>query len=132
MEVPVKLCGQIDFTMKRGQTQKAPKKGRVQAYTIRHMWALRAKRLTTWSTAAKAEAMGHSESVHSKRYLVEERKADKLRSLIDATASPIEIIPQALAEDEGIAKLRKAKGLLDQGLITKEKFDQLQDKVLGL
>lgn len=141
-EVPVKLYGQIDFTMKRGKTKKAPKKGRVQAYTIRHMWALRAKRLTNWSTAAKAEAMGHSESVHSKRYLVEERKADKLKSLLEATqdmteptpptAAPIAPAPQAPAEDDGIAKLRKAKLLLEEGLISQEKFEELQNKVLGL
>ncbi len=137
-EVPVKLYGQIDFTMKRGQTKRASKKGRVQAYTLRHMWALRAKRLTTWTTEAKAEAMGHSESVHSKRYLVEERKADKLRALTESTRSaavaspPIEPVSDPSAEDDGITKLRKAKALLDQGLITQEKFDQLQDKVLGL
>ena len=137
-EVPVKLYGQIDFTMKRGKTKKAPKKGRVQAYTLRHMWALRAKRTTSWSTEMKAEAMGHSESVHSKRYLVEERKADKLRALTEGTQGaaaeppPLEVVSVTPAVEDGIAKLRKAKALLDEGLIDPAKFEQLQDQVLGL
>jgi hypothetical protein len=46
--------------------------GRCKAYDLRHAWAIRARETTTWSTALKAQAMGHSEVIHARRYLVEQ------------------------------------------------------------
>ena len=46
---------------------------RCKVYDLRHAWALRARETTTWSTALKAMAMGHSEAVHARRYLLEEQ-----------------------------------------------------------
>lgn len=46
--------------------------GEIKAYDLRHAWAIRARETTTWSTALKAQAMGHSEVIHARRYLVEQ------------------------------------------------------------
>ena len=46
--------------------------GRCKAYDLRHAWAIRARETTTWSTSLKAQAMGHSEAIHARRYLVEQ------------------------------------------------------------
>jgi len=70
IELPVKLMGYYRPPSVSGKKTPKEKKGQSSAYDLRHAWALRAGRLTTWSTKLKADSMGHSESTHRNRYLV--------------------------------------------------------------
>ena len=73
-----------------GKPKPKEKRERCTPYDLRHAWALRARETTTWSTSLKAQAMGHSEAVHARRYLVEERAEHRRQGLL-----------QLVAQDEG-------------------------------
>lgn len=81
LELPVKLYGWHEPRPIPGRPKPRPIKGRCRVYDLRHAWALRARETTTWSTALKAMAMGHSEAVHEARYLVEERAMHRLEGM---------------------------------------------------
>jgi integrase len=71
-EIKAKLLGWHHPRSLPGRPQPPPVQGRCKAYDLRHAWAIRARETTTWSTALKAQAMGHSEVIHARRYLVEQ------------------------------------------------------------
>jgi hypothetical protein len=71
-EIKAKLLGWHQPRSLPGRPQPPPVQGRCKAYDLRHAWAIRARETTTWSTALKAQAMGHSEVIHARRYLVEQ------------------------------------------------------------
>lgn len=64
--------------------RRAPKavQGRCRPYDLRHAWAIRARETTTWSTRLKAQAMGHSEAIHARRYLVEQTAQQVERGMV--------------------------------------------------
>lgn len=72
LEIKNKLLGWHQPRGVPGRRQPPPIQGRCKAYDLRHAWAIRAREMTTWSTALKAQAMGHSETIHARRYLVEQ------------------------------------------------------------
>ena len=72
LEIKNKLLGWHQPRGVPGRRQPPPIQGRCKAYDLRHAWAIRARETTTWSTALKAQAMGHSETIHARRYLVEQ------------------------------------------------------------
>ncbi len=80
-ELPVKLYGLHQPRQIPGRPKPQAKRDRCKVYDLRHAWALRAKETTTWSTALKAMAMGHSEAVHTRRYLVEEQAMHRLEGM---------------------------------------------------
>jgi hypothetical protein len=80
-ELPVKLYGWHQPRQIPGRPKPQAKRDRCKVYDLRHAWALRAKETTTWSTALKAMAMGHSEAVHTRRYLVEEQAMHRLEGM---------------------------------------------------
>ena len=49
-----------------------------------------------------------------------------------AAAAPAKAAAPAAAEDDTIAKLKKAKDMLDLGLISQAEYDALKAKALGL
>ena len=71
-EIQTKLLGWHHPRGIPGRRQPEPIQGRCRPYDLRHAWAIRARETTTWSTALKAQAMGHSEVIHARRYLVEQ------------------------------------------------------------
>ncbi len=71
-EIATKLLGWHQPRRVPGRRSPRPLQGRCKAYDLRHAWAIRARETTTWSTALKAQAMGHSEAIHARRYLVEQ------------------------------------------------------------
>ena len=71
-EIKAKLLGWHHPRSLPGRPQPPLVQGRCKAYDLRHAWAIRARETTTWSTALKAQAMGHSEVIHARRYLVEQ------------------------------------------------------------
>lgn len=71
-EIKAKLLGWHQPRSIPGQRSPQAIQGRCKAYDLRHAWAIRARETTTWSTALKAQAMGHSEVIHARRYLVEQ------------------------------------------------------------
>jgi hypothetical protein len=81
-EISVKLFGYHQPRQLPGKPKPRAKRDRCKLYDLRHAWALRAKATTTWSTAVKAASMGHSEAVHTRRYLMEERAEHKLAHLL--------------------------------------------------
>jgi hypothetical protein len=89
-EIATKLLGWHQPRRVPGRRSPRPLQGRCKAYDLRHAWAIRARETTTWSTALKAQAMGHSEAVHARRYLVEERAEHRRQGLL-----------QLVAHDEG-------------------------------
>ncbi len=80
-ELPVKLYGWHQPRQVPGKPRPKAKRDRCKVYDLRHAWALRARETTTWSTALKAMAMGHSEAVHARRYLVEEQARHRLEGM---------------------------------------------------
>ena len=123
-------------------------------YDLRHAYAIR-----LWTSAETRQLsmekhaywMGHSLAQHKNTYLKwmpedllmaseveafkESQNAQPEAAPVDGPAAETPSVDEAAtkeAEDDGIARLRKAKALLDQGLITQEKFDKLQDQILGL
>ncbi len=80
-ELPVKLYGWHQPRQVPGRPKPKAKRERCKVYDLRHAWALRAKETTTWSTTLKALAMGHSEAVHTRRYLVEEQAMHRLEGM---------------------------------------------------
>ena len=80
-ELPVKLYGWHQPRQIPGRPKPQAKRDRCKVYDLRQAWALRAKETTTWSTALKAMAMGHSEAVHTRRYLVEEQAMHRLEGM---------------------------------------------------
>lgn len=80
-ELPVKLYGWHQPRVIPGRPKPKAKRDRCKVYDLRHAWALRAKETTTWSTTLKAMAMGHSEAVHTRRYLVEEQALHRLEGM---------------------------------------------------
>jgi len=89
-ELPVHLYGYHQPRQLPGKPKPKEKRERCKLYDLRHAWALRARETTTWSTSLKAQAMGHSEAVHARRYLVEERAEHRRQGLL-----------QLVAHDEG-------------------------------
>ena len=89
-ELPVHLYGYHQPRQLPGKPKPKEKRERCKLYDLRHAWALRARETTTWSTSLKAQAMGHSEAVHARRYLVEERAEHRRQGLL-----------QLVAQDEG-------------------------------
>lgn len=89
-ELPVHLYGYHQPRQLPGKPKPKEKRERCKVYDLRHAWALRARETTTWSTSLKAQAMGHSEAVHARRYLVEERAEHRRQGLL-----------QLVAQDEG-------------------------------
>ena len=81
LELPVKLFGWHEPRRIPGRPKPRTIRGRCRVYDLRHAWALRARETTTWSTALKAMAMGHSEAVHASRYLVAERAKHRLEGM---------------------------------------------------
>jgi hypothetical protein len=80
-ELPVKLYGWHQPRQVPGRPKPTARQERCKVYDLRHAWALRAKETTTWSTTLKAMAMGHSEAVHTRRYLVEEQALHRLEGM---------------------------------------------------
>lgn len=80
-ELPVKLYGWHQPRQVAGKPRPKAKRDRCKVYDLRHAWALRARETTTWSTGLKAMAMGHSEAVHARRYLVEEQARHRLEGM---------------------------------------------------
>jgi hypothetical protein len=80
-ELPVKLYGWHQPREIPGKPRPPALRDRCKVYDLRHAWALRARETTTWSTALKAMAMGHSEAVHARRYLVEEQARHRLEGM---------------------------------------------------
>jgi hypothetical protein len=80
-ELPVKLYGWHQPRSIPGRPKPRVRRDRCKVYDLRHAWALRAKETTTWSTALKAMSMGHSEAVHTRRYLVEEQAMHRLEGM---------------------------------------------------
>jgi hypothetical protein len=80
-ELPVKLYGWHQPRAIPGRPKPKAIQDRCKVYDLRHAWALRAKETTTWSTTLKAMAMGHSEAVHTRRYLVEEQALHRLEGM---------------------------------------------------
>ncbi len=80
-ELPVKLYGWHQPRQVPGRPKPKARQERCKVYDLRHAWALRAKETTTWSTTLKALAMGHSEAVHTRRYLVEEQALHRLEGM---------------------------------------------------
>jgi hypothetical protein len=80
-ELPVKLYGWHQPRQIPGRSKPRAIRDRCKVYDLRHAWALRAKETTTWSTTLKAMAMGHSEAVHTRRYLVEEQALHRLEGM---------------------------------------------------
>ena len=80
-ELPVKLYGWHQPRGIPGRPKPKAIRDRCKVYDLRHAWALRAKETTTWSTTLKAMAMGHSEAVHIRRYLVEEQAPHRLEGM---------------------------------------------------
>jgi hypothetical protein len=80
-ELPVKLYGWHQPRAIPGRPKPRAIRDRCKVYDLRHAWALRAKETTTWSTALKAMAMGHSEAVHTRGYLVEEQALHRLEGM---------------------------------------------------
>lgn len=80
-ELPVKLYGWHQPRQIPGKPKPRAIRDRCKVYDLRHAWALRAKETTTWSTTLKAMAMGHSEAVHTRRYLVEEQALHRLEGM---------------------------------------------------
>ncbi|MFM7086490.1 MAG: hypothetical protein ACKOXO_05805 [Cyanobium sp.] len=72
LEIKNKLLGWHQPRGVPGRRQPPPIQGRCKAYDLRHAWAIRARETTTWSTALKAQAIGHSETIHARRYRVEQ------------------------------------------------------------
>ena len=70
-EIKQKLIGEHQPRTIPGQQAPAPVQGRSTPYDLRHAWAIRARETTTWSTSLKAQAMGHSEAIHTRTYLAE-------------------------------------------------------------
>jgi integrase len=68
-ELTHKLMGEHQPIAIAGQMNPAPIQGRSTPYDLRHAWAIRARETTTWSTTLKAQAMGHSEAIHTSTYL---------------------------------------------------------------
>jgi integrase len=68
-EIAHKLMGEHQPYAIAGQQAPAPTQGRCTPYDLRHAWAIRARETTTWSTTLKAQAMGHSEAIHTSTYL---------------------------------------------------------------
>ena len=71
-EIQAKLLGWHQPRSVPGRRSVRAIQGRCKAYDLRHAWAIRARETTTWSTSLKAQAMGHSEAIHARRYLVEQ------------------------------------------------------------
>jgi integrase len=123
-EVPAKLTGSTQPRRVPGQPTPKARRGRVLAYSLRHAWAIRARELTPWPASVKAAAMGHSEAMHSRRYLVEESARSRLAALLaqkeraealpgeppppPQAAPAAEAIPEALLE---LARKLQAAGL---------------------
>jgi hypothetical protein len=80
-ELPVKLYGWHQPRQIPGRPRPRAIRERCKVYDLRHAWALRARETTTWSTTLKAMAMGHSEAVHTRRYLVEEQALHRLEGM---------------------------------------------------
>ncbi len=86
---------------------------RCKAYDLRHAWALLARETTTWPTSLKAQAMGHSEAVHPRSYLVEERAEHRRQGLLQLVAqaeghngAPTAITPEILALARQLASMQ--------------------------
>jgi hypothetical protein len=71
-EIKAKLLGGHHPRSLPGRPQPPPVQGRCKAYDLSHAWPIRARESTTWWTALKPQAMGHSEVIHARRYLVEQ------------------------------------------------------------
>lgn len=113
-EVPVKLFGYYRPPSIGGKMNKE-KKGLCTPYDLRHAWALRALRLTTWSTALKASSMGHAESTHQGRYLVGLKIEDK----IDNVAALLEL-------DEGRESVEVTKTPATKQTVDLEELEALR------
>jgi len=126
LEIPVKLLGYYRPPAVAGKKTPKEKKGRSTPYDLRHAWALRALRLTTWSTQLKAESMGHAESTHQNRYLVGVTMEHRLDALSrqkqhdegqakkeTPTVEVVRVIEKLPADiEEKLAKLEKLEALL--------------------
>ena len=112
-ELPVHLFGYHQPRQLPGKPKPREKRERCKLYDLRHAWALRARETTTWSTSLKAQAMGHSEAVHARRYLVEERAEHRRQGLLQLVAqaegrkeTQAVITPEILALAQQLAALQ--------------------------
>jgi hypothetical protein len=80
-EIQGKLLGWHQPRSVPGRRSVPAIQGRCKAYDLRHAWAIRARETTTWSTSLKAQAMGHSEAIHARRYLVEQTASQLERGM---------------------------------------------------
>lgn len=75
-----KLYGFYQGPTKGGVTP-APLEGRCTGYSLRHAWAHRAKRTTSWTTDYKSACMGHAPAVHERKYLKGQSRATQGRGM---------------------------------------------------
>ncbi len=96
-ELPIKLFGYHQPRHVPGQPQPRAIRGRCKCYDLRHAWAIRARETTTWSTTLKAASMGHSESIHAKRYLAELTAVQRERGMARQKAHDESTTPSRLS-----------------------------------
>lgn len=125
LEIPVKLFGYYRPPAIGGKTVAREKKGVCTPYDLRHAWALRALRLTTWSTMLKAASMGHAETTHSTRYLIGVTMDHKLESMTRMLAHDEGMEQKETPTPEEMEVVAKLPGDIEAKLAKLEKLEAL-------